>query len=286
MTVLVTGATGNVGREVVRALLARGVPVRAALRDPSRAAGLPAAAARARLDLQDPSSFGPALEGAERVFLVRPPHLGDGLALRPFVRALRPAGVAHAAFLSLQGVNPFVPHWRIEKDLEASGVAWTHLRAGFFMQNLETMHADGIRRRGAIEIPAGGGRTSFVDVRDLGEAAAAVLAAPAAHAGRAYVLTGAEALGYGEVARLLSEALGRPIRYPRLSAAAFRARLAEAGADPGLARVAARIYLVVRLRLAGAIAPDLGRLLGRPPRTFCAYARDAAAAGVFARIGD
>jgi uncharacterized protein YbjT (DUF2867 family) len=154
-------------------------------------------------------------------------------------------------------------------------MAYTHLRAGFFMQNLETMHAEGIRRRGAIEIPAGGGKTSFIDVRDIAEVAAVVLT-ERGHERRVYTLTGREALDYAEVARLMSEVLGRPVVYPRMSGTAFAERMSEDGHPPAFVKVVRNIYLVVRLRLAAGRSDDVARLLRRPPRTMLEYLIDAA----------
>jgi len=190
--ILITGAGGTVSREVATALAGR-APVRLALRD----TGLRDAQApdRVRFDFLDPATFAPALAGVDRVFLLRPPDLARATHdFGPFIAAMRAAAIAQVVFLSVRGAadNPLLPHHRIERLLEKSGLAWTHLRPNDFMQNFATVHRADIRDLGQIWVPAGHGRTSFVDVRDVGEAAARVLTEPG-HERRAYTLTGGAA---------------------------------------------------------------------------------------------
>lgn len=122
-----------------------------------------------------------AFDGVDRLFLVRPPAISDTRRhVNPAIDAARPAGVRHVVLLSLLGAekNPILPHRRIEQHLEAAGPAWTFLRAGFVMQNLSTTHRPEIRDEGVIAVPAGRGKTSFVDARDIAAAGAIVLAEP------------------------------------------------------------------------------------------------------------
>jgi uncharacterized protein YbjT (DUF2867 family) len=266
MTTLVVGASGNVGSQLVQILAVQGEPVRAAMRATSNAR-LPKGATAVRLDFADPASFGPALAGVDRLFLLRPPAISDTKRyLNPFIDAARRAGVERVAFLSLQGAerNPVVPHHQVERYLMKLNMEWTFLRAGFFMQNLSTTHRDEIRDQGEIIVPAGRGRTSFIDVRDIAAVAALALCGEG-HSRQAYTLTGAEALGYSEVAALLSAALGRPIAYRRPSLARFVRSWRARGAAPAYILVMLGIYLTARFGMAAGIAPDVGRLLGRAP---------------------
>lgn len=275
-TILVTGATGNVGSEVVRQLLARGERVRgAALPDDSR---LPEGAEPAVFDFEDPTTFECALAGVDRVFLMRPPHMGDARAFDPFLAAMRDAGVRQVVFLSLLGVerNPVVPHHAIERRLVDSGLGWTMLRPSFFMQNLTTTHLADIRDRAEIALPAGSGRTSFIDVRDIA-AAAAVTLAEDGHIGKAYALTGSEALTYAECAALISEETGRLVRYTSVSGRAFARHMAALGHPAAFITVMRGIYLVARLRMAATITGDLQALIDRQPTTFRQFAADHAA---------
>lgn len=131
-----TGATGDVGREVVRGLLAAGRAGRVAVPRPLEARTLFGDGPRcARLVFGDETTYGGAFGGAQALFLVRPPQIADVKAILPALRAAQTAGVRRVVFFSLQGAgrNPVVPHRRAENHLEAHGPAWTFLRPGFFM---------------------------------------------------------------------------------------------------------------------------------------------------------
>lgn len=273
--ILVTGATGNVGSLLLQLFDARGVPARAAVRDPARAASLPGSVERTTFDFADPRTFHAALEGVDRVFLVRPPHMAKAEAFGPFIDAMREAGVDQVVFLSLLGVerNPFVPHHGIEKRLRDSGLGWTMLRPGFYMQNLSTTHLADIRDRGEIVVPAGRGATSLIDARDIAQAALTVLTRPG-HVGRSYSLTGPEALTYAQCARAISDATGRSVRYANPSSRAFAAHMRANGHPEEYVTVMRGIYLLAKLGMAGRITDDLALLTGREPTTFERFALD------------
>jgi uncharacterized protein YbjT (DUF2867 family) len=278
-TILVTGASGTVGREVAKRLAERGAPTRLALRDPSRGVEGADALERARFDFHDPSGFEGALRGVDRVFLLRPPQLADVRRdFDPFLVAMLQAEVKRVVFLSVRGAerNPLLPHRRIEKALERSGLAWTHLRPNDWMQNFATVHRDDIRTRGEIWAPAGKGRASFVDARDVAEAAAAVLTEEG-HGGRAYPLTGGEELDLDEVAALLSQVLGRRVSYRNPGVVAFLRHVRAAGRPLSLGLVMTGVYTIARLGLAAGVSPELERLTGRPPTPFRSFAEDHAA---------
>jgi len=281
---LVTGATGTVGRHVVRGLLERGRPVRAAVRDPE-GADLPREVERVRLVFGDAGSYEAAFDGAGGLFLMRPPQIADVREkILPALAAARRAGVERVAFLSLQGAsrNPFVPHRRIEDDLREHGPAWTMLRAGFFLQNLIAPHGPDIAERDEVFLPAGAGRTAFVDARDVGEAGAIALSEPG-HEGRAYELTGREALGYGQVAAALKEALGREVRYVDAAPWSFWTRMRARGHPRAHVAVMLALYTSCRLGLAAHVSDELERVLGRPPRDVATFARDHADAWALQR---
>jgi uncharacterized protein YbjT (DUF2867 family) len=275
--VLVTGATGNVGRPVVAALLERGVPVRAGVRDPAVPGALAAAAGAVPLDLRRPETFGPAVAGAGGLFLLRPPAIARvGPTLNRLVDAAVAAGVEHVVFLSVVGAgrNPVVPHHRVERHLRGAGVGWTFLRPSFFAQNVGDAYRRDVREDDRLFVPAGDARVAFVDVRDVGEVAAAALAVPAAHRGRAYDLTGPAAVTFAEVARLLTAVLGRPVRYEPATAAGYVRHLRARGLPAAQAAVQTVLHAGLRRGQAERVDPTLGRLLGRPPRTVAQYLRD------------
>jgi uncharacterized protein YbjT (DUF2867 family) len=269
--ILVTGATGNVGRPLVSVLKERGARIRLALREASKpdAELMGEGTEAVAFDFERPTTFGEALRGVDKIFLLRPPHIADpkrGIA--PFVRAAKAAGVRHVVFLSLLGAEkvPVMPHRRIEKVIEEAGLPCTSLRAAYFMQNLVVMHRDDIRLRSEIFVPAGGGKTSFVDTRDIARVAAKALVEEG-HEGKAYDLTGPEALDFYEVARILSEVLGKSIRYARPGAVRFVRESVARGVPLEFALVMTGIYTATRVGLAGRVSPVMGEILGRAPTT-------------------
>lgn len=270
--VLVTGATGNVGIEVASQLLQRAETVKAAIR-PASAGQVTAGAIPVEFDFQDPGTFDAALDGVDRVFLMRPPHMSDAKAFLPFIEAMERAGVKQVVFLSVQGAgtNVFVPHHAIEVLLKRSSLSWTLLRPSFFMQNLTTTHLSEIRDADEIYVPAGNGRTNFIDVADIGEAAAVCLTTPG-HERAAYELTGSEALTYSEVATVLTDVCGRTITYKNPSARDFKARMKAAGNENDFVKVTARIYAIAKLGMAAGTTDTFEKLVGRRPHTLAEWA--------------
>jgi len=277
-SVFVTGSTGNVGVEVVKQLLARGATVKAAVLA-GRGGPVVEGAVPVEFDFETLATFGPALEGVDRVFLMRPPHMADAKAFRPFIEAMEKAGIQQVVFLSVQGAgqNPFVPHHGIEVLLKKSSLSWTFLRPSFFMQNLTTTHLADIRDRSEIYVPAGNGRTNFIDVADIGEAAAVCLTTPG-HEKKAYEITGGEALAYDEVATILSAACGRPITYPRPSAKEFKRHMKqECGYDDDFVNVMGSIYAIAKFGMAAGTTETFEKLVGRKPHTMKQWATKNAA---------
>ena len=271
-SVLVTGPTGTVGAPLTALLVDRGVPAVAAARHPDTYSGpVPCR----ELDFERPATFPAALAGIDRIFLMRPPAISDTKRyLRPFISAAVKAGVGHVTFLSLMGVNPAMPHWRVEQDLRAAQMTWTFLRPSFFAQNLDTAYGADIREHDRIRLPAGQGKTSFIDTADIAAVAAVVLADPAGHAAKAYTLTGGEALTYHQVASLLSAELGRPIDYQACRLLAYRRELKRQHLPAGYINVQLLINIIARLGLAAGTTTTVQTLLRRPPTTLADYVHE------------
>lgn len=274
---LVVGALGNVGRAVVTSLQDAGVPVRAGDRDPTRVHDrLPGVEAVA-LDLTDPSTFRPALDGVGGLFLLRPPAIARvGPTLNAFVDVAVRSHIDHVVFASVAGAdtNRVVPHHRVEGHLLASGLPWTLLRPGFFAQNLGGAYRADIRDHDRVVVPAGDGRVAFVDVRDLGDVAAQVFSEPARHVGRAHHLTGPAAVTFHEVAAILTDALGRPIRYEPATVTGYLAHLGRQRLSVPQRIVQTILHLGLRRGDAEEVDPTLRQLLGRPPRDLATYVTD------------
>ncbi|MGR3540729.1 MAG: NmrA family NAD(P)-binding protein [Hasllibacter sp.] len=268
--ILVTGATGNVGRKVVAALRSRGAALRAASREGDGEDGVP-------LDYADRGTWDAALRGADALFLLMPGGLRDlGGTLLPFLSAARAAGVRQTVFLSVAGAetSPLMPHRKVEREVRSG--PHTILRPTYFAQNLEWAYPEDVRR-GRLVLPAGRGEVAFVDLRDVGEVAAMALTDPAAHQRRAYHLTGPRAFTFGQVADALTEHLGHAVEYAPVDPLRYALHLRRRGTPPAMIAVQTWLHVGLRFGQAAAVDPTLGRLLGRAPFDLRDYVRDHAA---------
>lgn len=280
--IVVTGPNGNVGTELVRMLLGDDtLPFRIAANTPSKIEALYGPdAPKTRFSFNDRSTWGPTLDGVSTLFLLFPlPHPRTARTwMLPFIAAAKAAGARHIIYLSVPtaGDTKLVPHYTVERAIEASGVPYTFLRAAFFSQNLcrdITTHAVDIAKDDEILVPAGRGRTCFVDSRDVAEVAVQVMRDPASHAGRAYVLTGTELLDYHQVAAIFSDVLGRPIAYNEPSFLRFWRTVGPRVTWDTLLFMTG-VYWIARRGANEAMTPTLGELLGRPPRTMKQFVSD------------
>jgi len=279
--ILIIGATGRVGAELVRLLSEKGEAVRAATRSPSTAsARLPRFAEAVAFDFGRPETFAPALKGVAKVFLIARPgdNHADKVAM-PFIDMAKKEGVRLIVNLTAMGVeqdDSFMLRI-LEKYVEASGIPYTHLRPNWFMQNFNSgpMLAD-IRATGGLHLPASDARLSFIDVRDIAAVGLAALTEPR-HAGNAYTLTGGEALDHYQVVDILSRAAGKTIMYVPLSEEDACAALTKAGVAPDLIERWTKFYRIVRQGLCAPVTHDAESVLGRPTLAFEQYAKDHAA---------
>lgn len=275
--ILVIGALGNVGAELVKRLQAEGRVVRAAdLNADQIRARFGGSVEAVRFDFADPSTYPDAFSGVERMFLLRPPQITDVQSLMlPAIQTARRAGVRHAVFLSLIGIerNTQVPHYQVELALKANHFETTFLRCSFFMQNLTTVHRREIAERDEIFVPVGRARTSFIDVRDIAAVAARALTEQG-HANQNYDLTGGEALDYWQAADILTETLGRRITYRNPHPAHFFFETVRRGTPLMFAYVQTRLYVSTRNGMANGVTPDVERLTGRKPISFRQFAED------------
>jgi uncharacterized protein YbjT (DUF2867 family) len=278
MTILVTGATGLVGGEVVRRLSDRGVAVRALTRDASRAepiSALPGVAV-AEGDMSRPETLTAALRGVDRALLISSSEPAMLEVQSSFLKAAAQAGVGHVVKLS--GIIPALDspfryarmHAEIERRLETSGMAFTHLRAGEFM-HAYFRQVPSIVAKGALFLPMEDARIASIDVGDIAEVAAAVLTGPG-HDGKAYPLTGPQALSMADVAEQLTAATGRPVRYVNVAPEdAKRAQLA-AGVPAYTADALAELFAERRKGKEAQVSPTIQTVFGRRPTSFGEFA--------------
>jgi uncharacterized protein YbjT (DUF2867 family) len=274
--ILITGASGNVGREVVKQSLAVGLKIRATFQSPHVAAKAPAGLEGVIMDYAKRETIRPVLHGVEKIFLVGPP-IRDLPALEAnLIKEVQAAGRIHVVKLSALGGRESMfasGHRDSEENIEASGLPYTFLRPNGFMQNLVNYNAGTIRSQNAFYGCQGDGAVSIVDIRDVAAAAVIVLAATG-HDGKSYALTGGESLTNGQVAEKISRVAGRKVSYVDLPPAEFKKAILSAGTPEWSADALLDLQRLYREGKASMVREDLERLTGRKPGTFDQFARD------------
>jgi uncharacterized protein YbjT (DUF2867 family) len=275
---LVTGATGTTGTEVLRGLRERELEVRALIHDESKAAAVKELGAEPVVgEMGDPKTLEPALEGVERAYLVSPLSPMQAEYEQVFVETARAAGVTHVVKLSTIGASTQSPlrfgrnHAVVEQALRASGLEWTFLRPNGFMQN--NLAWPPRVQDGTFYSPVPDAAFSIVDARDVAEVAITALTAEG-HAGKAYALTGPEAVSYRDQARRLFAAAGREVEVEEVPAEAVKQALVEAGVPPWNAEGLAELWELYASGGATLVATGVQDVLGRPPRDLDTFARD------------
>lgn len=269
--IVVTGATGRVGTELVCQLLERGENVRAFVRSPSKAAKLPTTTDVVVGDLEDLSSLLNACQGADSLFLLAP-GIEHEMA-RTALLAARETGIKRIVYLSSYAVAiaplPSMGRWHHEREqlIRASGIAATFLRpVGFTTNTFDWMQT--LRESGYVLDPTGPGRAALIDPADIAAVATAALTEDG-HAGKAYTLTGREALTVAEQVAIISAVIGREIAVRDVASPeeAVRFRYPN-GAPPSLAAALIEGLRSMRSDTTGLVTTTVQDLTGRPPRSF------------------
>lgn len=231
--ILITGATGNVGKSIIKSLSSsqQDFHLFAGIREADSKDNilqLPKVQA-VHFDFEDEKSIENALEQADILFLLRPPHLSDvNKYFEPIVRIAKANNIQHVVFLSVQGVesSSIIPHHKIEKLIIESGIKYTFLRPAYFMQNFTTTLRKDIVENDIVFLPAGKAKFTLIDVEDVGKVGALILADTESHINKAYDLTNDEKLSFSEMTYVLSNSLGRKITFksPNLISFYFRKR--------------------------------------------------------------
>ena len=274
--ILLTGATGNVGRAVLAALPQRAdLNIRAGVRDVARGAAALTTYPHVQpvaFNFADPASQDAALAGCDSVFLLRPPQLINDFA--DFIARASRAGVQHIVFLSVQGAenNRFIPHHRTEQLLMKSGLAYTLLRPAYFMQNFTTTLRTDLVERHEIFLPAGRARFALIDVDDIGRVAALVLTEPGPrHHGQAYTLTAQYRLAFQQMADQLTAGLGREITYISPNPWTFFWTKKREGLAPGFILIMLLLHYLPRFQAEPPVTGTVAALLSQPPREFAQF---------------
>lgn len=278
--ILVTGATGTVGTSVVEELASGDTQFRAMVRDLDRGKKILGSKVKlARANLVDPSSLAAAMDGISTLFLLTPPDARTLTHNKNIVEAAKEAGVKHVVKLSAIGASAESPlqlgrwHAAVEREVEESGMEYTFLQAGSFMQNF-FQDVQSIRERSALYSNRGDGKIAMIDTRDIAEIAAKILTEPRSHSKKTYVLTGREAISDIEVAEELSRVLGRPIECVPISPIKARETMERMGLPDWLTSDLLLLGEFAREGHMAEVSPHAKKLLRRQPRTFATFAKD------------
>lgn len=277
-TYAITGASGRLGGRVARRLAASGTGQTLLARDPSRAPRLPGATVVPG-SYDDHEALVGALRATDRVLMVSASESPDRLRdHRTFVDAAARAGVAHLVYVSFYGAAPDATftlardHWHTEQHIRAAGIPFTFLRDNLYADFMPAL----VGADGAIRGPAGDGRAALIAQDDIADAAVAVLRDPGPHAGRAYELTGPEALTLTDVARILTETGGRPVSYvPETTEEAYASRAVYGAPDWQLDAWVSTYTAIADGSLAG-VSTAVEDLTGHPATSLLQVLRAAA----------
>jgi len=267
--ILIVGGTGKTGRRVADRLTGRSLPVRIG----SRSSEPP-------FDWENQATWAPALHGVGSAYVTFYPDLavpGSTDAIRAFTDLALGAGVRRIVLLSGRGEEEAEA---CERILQASGADWTILRSTWFAQNFsESTFLEPVLS-GEVALPVGDVREPFVDADDIADVAVAALTEDG-HAGQLYELTGPRLLTFAEAVDEIAEAAGRKVRFVQISREEYAAELAAEGLPPEVIELVSYLFTTVLDGRNDHLADGVQRVLGRPPRDFADFARDAAAAGVW-----
>jgi uncharacterized protein YbjT (DUF2867 family) len=278
--ILVTGATGKTGRALVQQLVSRSKPVRALVRDRAKAADIAAVGAEiAVADLSRSATLASALVGIDKVYLMTAADPQQVMLHSNFIRAAKQAGIRHIVRHSVRGADLDSPvklcrwHAVSQKELEDSGIAWTHLQPVYNMQNFLTF-APTIQSQGAFYAPMKEGALSMVDTRDVAAVAAAALIDNAHHQCKTYLITGPEALTFAYAAEQLSATLGKPVRYIDITHENTRTALLRRGMPEWYVEDLLGFYDFYSTGAGAEVSDVVARTTEQPGRRFYQFAQD------------
>jgi uncharacterized protein YbjT (DUF2867 family) len=285
-TILVTGATGTVGGEVVRQLSAKGETIKAAARSANDDTfGNLSGVQVVQLDYNRPDALATAFKGVEKLFLLTPFQSNMLDLTSNLVSEAKNSKVKYIVKQSVMGadaepgITPSRLHRQAEKIIEESGIPFTFLRPNFFMQNFVNFYSHSIKTQGAFYVPAGDAKVSFVDIHDIAAVAVqSLITDDGKHKGKAYDITGGEALSYGQAAGILSKEVGKKVNYVNVSDEDARKGMKDIGVDEWTINSMIELFEITRAGYASTISPVVEQIKGNKPVSFSQFAKDYAGA--------
>lgn len=276
-TILVTGATGNIGIPTLKylRLLNKEANLVACVHDPEKSASLLSDIENIgirRLDFEDPSSF-KSIEGGDFLFLLRPPQISDAEKFRPLLELAKAKGIQGVVFLSVQGADKqsYIPHAKIEKLIQRIGLPYVFLRPSYFMQNLTTTLREDVRE-GKIMLPSGKAAFMWTDVVNIAEVAANVLLQFDLYSGKAIEVTGKELLSFGETVDRINSAIGASLKFKSVNLIRFWLHRKSIGTSVAMTAVMIMLHYLPRFQKAPHISNAYTLITGKEPTSLGEFA--------------
>lgn len=276
--ILITGATGNVGEAVIEALISKdeNIEILAGARKPlpDRKPFNSSQVISVLFDFEVIETVRLALEQTDILFLLRPPQLADAKKFfEPVIELAEENEIEHIVFLSVQGAeeNSFIPHHKIEKLISKSSLDFTFLRPAYFMQNFTRSLKKDLVENDLIYLPAGRAKFTLIDTEDIGKTAAEVILHPENHRNKAYDLTNYERLNFSEMAEILSEELGRNIRYKSPNLLSFFLKKKKENTPTALILVMIMLHYLPRFKKTPPTSDWVQKITGQEPRSFAEF---------------
>lgn len=273
--ILITGATGNIGTEVVNYLCKLDIEsniflaVRNIQGAKSKFSSLPNLSYR-EFDFEKQKSFDHALSDIDILFLLRPPHISEvDKYFQPLLQSAKNNGIEKIVFLSVQGAeqSKIIPHNKIERLIKSIGFNYIFVRPSYFMQNLTTTLLPEIQKNRTITLPSGQAKFNWVDVKNIGEVSAVFIKLFQKYENEAYDITGTENKNFQEVAEVLSETIGTNFNFRNVNPISFYFKKRQDGVESGYAIVMTLLHFIPRLQKEPKISDNFNRLTGKQPTT-------------------
>ncbi|WP_104734576.1 NmrA family NAD(P)-binding protein [Hanstruepera ponticola] len=277
--ILITGATGNIGTEVVHYLSELGneseliVAVRNVERAKIKFSYLSNLSYRL-FDFEKQDSFDAAFKDVDILFLLRPPHISEvDKYFQPLLQSGKNNGIKKVVFLSVQGAekSKVIPHNKIERLIKSIGFKYIFVRPSYFMQNLTTTLLPELQKNQTITLPSGQAKFNWIDVKNIGEVSAVLIKSFDKYQNKAYDITGLENKNFQEVTELMSEIIGTKFNFKSINPISFYFKKKKSGVKSEFAFVMTMLHFLPRFQKEPDISDNFDRITGKKPTTLKAF---------------
>lgn len=279
--ILITGATGNIGMEVIRFLYQNETSnqIIAGVRNIEKAKTIFGGYPKldyVNFDFEDNNTFEKALTGIDTIFLLRPPHISDvEKYFKPLIISIKKHDISGVVFLSVQGAekSKVIPHNKIERLITEYGLNYIFLRPGYFMQNLTTTLLHDIKTKREIILPSGKAKFNWIDIENIGEAGSILLEKFADYKNKAYEITGLENVNFATVTSLINNVIENPVRFRDVNPIKFYKIKKEEGMAKGMIAVMILLHFLPRFQQEPKISDFYERLTGKKPTNLKSFVK-------------